>query len=106
MKLLSQRNVRVATESVKNAALLALEVVDLARSLTTSVVFLRRKSKSIAVGDTVVIRLCPGGNQSLAGRIGFVVYKCPNPVWTSFSILINGERHRFGIDEIERTDHQ
>ena len=103
MKRLNRRSI---TEPIKQAARLALEVVDLARVVTGSVVFLNKKSKSIAVGDTVIIRLCSDKNQSLVGSMGFVVYKCPNPVWTSFSILINGERHRFGIDEIERTDHQ
>ncbi len=80
------------------------DFISVAGETTRAFSALHRKTKSIEVGDMVVIRMGDSrrGTEAFTGRSGMVVYKNTNPVWSKYSVLIDQQRISFAIDEIEK----
>ena len=80
------------------------DFVELAVESLRAIALLRRKNRSINVGDMVIVRMDSSRRfaSHTIGRTGIVVFRDSNPLWSKYCILISGERHCLSIDEIEK----
>ena len=71
-----------------------------------AVTTLRRKNRSINIGDMVIVRMDTSQRfaSQVVGKTGIVVFRDSNPLWSRYSILISGERFCLSIDEIEKLE--
>ena len=104
MRFPSRAQLKVVTGYVVDIAGVVADCAELVNEALRATLKLRQKSRSISIGDMVIVRMGSGPRRQAIGKTGLVVHKGANPVWTKYCILINGERHDFAIDEIERSD--
>jgi hypothetical protein len=106
MRFPSRAHLKIAAGYITDITYIVVDCVELFNETLQATLKLRQKSRSICIGDMVVIRMGSGHRRLDIGKTGLVVHKGANPVWTKYCILINGERHDFAIDEIERSDRR
>jgi len=95
---------KAATRTFVKVGEIFVDFVELAVESLRTVSSLRRKNRSINVGDMVVVRMDSSRRfaSRTVGRTGIVVFRDSNPLWSKYCILISGERHCLSIDEIEK----
>lgn len=95
---------RVLHDAAIGAGEVIADFISVARDSILAFNNLHRKTRSIQVGDMVIIRMgdVKRGTQELVGRSGMVIYKSNNPVFCRYNVLIDSRRISLDIQEIEK----